>query len=69
MAKKRMGFEGKIFYGGAGAEATEEIENSRDISYDFDYDKGDTTERGPADRDGQRHTAEDFHHLDDAQQG
>lgn len=46
MPKRLMGFEGKIFTGTAGSEATDEITNSRDIKYSFDYDKGDTTERG-----------------------
>lgn len=45
MAIKRLGFEGKILYGAAGATATTEITNSRDIAYNFDYDKGDTTGR------------------------
>jgi hypothetical protein len=42
----RMGFEGKIFYGVAGAEATTEITNSRDITYTIDTEEGDTTVRG-----------------------
>ena len=46
MAKARMGWEGKIFYGGAGSTATQEIEQSRDINYEFDTDDGDTTVRG-----------------------
>jgi hypothetical protein len=46
MAKKRMGFEGKIFYGVAGSTAATEIENSQDINYDFDTDRGSTLERG-----------------------
>lgn len=41
----RMGFEGKIYYGAAGAEATTLIENSRDITYTFDTEEGDTTVR------------------------
>src|SRR5688572_7844028 len=42
----RMGFEGKIYYGVAGAEATTEITNSRDITYTIDTEEGDTTVRG-----------------------
>jgi hypothetical protein len=41
-----MGFEGQIFTGAAGAEATELIENSRDITYGFDTENGETTVRG-----------------------
>lgn len=40
MAKKRMGFEGKIYYGIAGTSATTEIGNTGDINYDFDYNAG-----------------------------
>lgn len=46
MAQKKMGFEGKIFYGAAGSTASTEITNSRDITYNMDPEKGDTTERG-----------------------
>jgi len=46
MAKKRMGFEGKIYYGPAGTTAPTEIGNTGDINYDFDYDAGSTLERG-----------------------
>lgn len=46
MAKKRMGFEGKIFYGPKGTTATNEITNSQDINYDFATDRGSTLERG-----------------------
>ena len=42
----RMGFEGKIFHGAAGSEGTTEIGNSRDIAYNIEPDKGDTTVRG-----------------------
>ncbi|HJS06713.1 MAG TPA: hypothetical protein VJ809_03610, partial [Pirellulales bacterium] len=41
-----MGFEGKILQGAAGSEATGEIENSRDITYGLDHEKGETTVRG-----------------------
>ena len=40
---KYMGFEGKIFSGAAGSEATNELENTRDITYGFDHGKGETT--------------------------
>jgi len=46
MAQKKMGFEGKIFYGAAGSTASAEITNSRDISYNMDAEKADTTTRG-----------------------
>lgn len=46
MAKTRMGFEGQIFYGVAGATGATQITNARDIAYDFDYDGGSTTPRG-----------------------
>jgi hypothetical protein len=42
----KMSFEGKIYYGVAGAEATNLLENTRDISYDLDPNKGETTVRG-----------------------
>ena len=41
-----MGFEGQIFTGAAGSEATELIENSRDITVGFDTENGETTVRG-----------------------
>lgn len=46
MAVTKMGFEGKIYYGTAGSEGTTEITNSRDINYNIDTEKGDTTVRG-----------------------
>lgn len=41
-----MGFEGKIYSGVAGAEGTTLLENTRDITYGFDHEKGETTVRG-----------------------
>lgn len=45
MANK-MGFEGKLYYGAAASEATTEVTNSRDISYNLDHDTAETTVRG-----------------------
>lgn len=45
MAIKRMGFEGKLYYGVAGSTASTEVTNSRDITYNLTTDKGDTTGR------------------------
>lgn len=42
----RMGFEGTILYGTAGSTAATAITNSRDINYNIDPEKGDTTVRG-----------------------
>lgn len=41
-----MGFEGLIYEGAPGAEGTNLIQNSRDITYGFDHGKGNTTVRG-----------------------
>jgi hypothetical protein len=46
MAVKKMGFEGKLYYGSAGSTATNELTNTRDINYNLDTEKGDTTTRG-----------------------
>lgn len=46
MATKKMGFEGKIYYGPAGTQAPTEIGNSRDITESFDIGEGPTTVRG-----------------------
>ena len=46
MAVKKMGFEGKIYYGTAGSTASNELTNSRDITYGFDTGDGETTVRG-----------------------
>jgi len=42
----KMGFEGEIYYGVAGSTAAIKITNSRDIQYNSEPDKGDTTVRG-----------------------
>jgi hypothetical protein len=42
----RMGFEGKAYQGVAGATASTELTNSRDITYAVDPQYGDTTVRG-----------------------
>lgn len=42
----KMGFEGRIYTGAFGSTATGEIGNSRDINYNMDVDRGDTTVRG-----------------------
>lgn len=39
----KMGFEGKIYYGVGGAEATTEIPCTRDITYTMDVEKVDTS--------------------------
>lgn len=39
-----MGFEGRTYYGAAGATGSTEFP-ARDVTITFDYDKGDTTER------------------------
>lgn len=46
---QKMGFRGEAFYGVAGATAATRITESRDISYDFDPENGDTTTRGNSD--------------------
>lgn len=46
MAVKKMGFEGPIYYGVAGAQASSAIENSRDITYSLDTETGSTKVRG-----------------------
>lgn len=48
MANKKMGFEGKIYYGAAGSAASTEWGNTRDIVEDFGTQEGDTSERGTA---------------------
>lgn len=42
----KMGFEGQIFFGDAGATASTLLENVMDISYNLDTEDGDTTVRG-----------------------
>ena len=46
MGNQKMGFEGRIYYGTAGSQASTLIENATDISEDFDFDEGSTTVRG-----------------------
>lgn len=42
----KMGFEGEIYYGAAGSTAASKLTNSRDITYNVDPEKGETTVRG-----------------------
>jgi len=42
----KMGFEGEIYYGVAGSTAGTKLTNSRDITYNSDPTKGETTVRG-----------------------
>lgn len=42
----KMGFEGLIYYGAAGSTASTLITNSRDINYNMDHERGDSTVRG-----------------------
>lgn len=42
----KMGFEGLIYYGGAGSTASTLLENTTDISYNITPDKGSTRVRG-----------------------
>jgi hypothetical protein len=42
----KMGFEGELYYGEAGATASTKIKSSRDINYNLDPDKAETTARG-----------------------
>ena len=46
MTTKKMGYEGKLYYGAAGSTASTAITNSRDIKYDVNPVTGDTTVRG-----------------------
>jgi hypothetical protein len=46
MANKKMGFEGIALYGVAGSTATNQLTNSRDITYNVDDEEGETTVRG-----------------------
>lgn len=43
---KRMGFQGQAFIGTAGSTAATRLDNSRDITYNLETEKGDTTVRG-----------------------
>lgn len=46
MSNVKMGFEGQIFYGVAGSTGGTQILNARDISYNMDHERGDSTVRG-----------------------
>lgn len=46
MPVRKMGFEGLLYYGVAGATGATLITNSRDITESFDTGEGSTTERG-----------------------
>jgi hypothetical protein len=46
MGVKKMGFEGKLYYGVAGSTASTELTNSRDITISTDPERGETTIRG-----------------------
>ena len=43
---QRMGFEGRVLYGTAGATGTTDLTNAKDITYGFAKESGDTTVRG-----------------------
>lgn len=43
---KRMGFEGKLYWGTAGSTATTELTIARDVSYRFENDEADISDRG-----------------------
>lgn len=46
MANKKMGFEGLAYYGSAGGTASTNLTNCRDITYNIEHEKGETTVRG-----------------------
>ena len=46
MAKKRMGFEGKVYWGSAGSTGGTELTLVRDSSYNISPVYGDTSDRG-----------------------
>lgn len=46
MANVKMGFEGLLYYGTAGATASTLIQNCKDITISGDLERGDTTVRG-----------------------
>jgi len=46
MAKMRMGYEAKLYYGNAGSTAATQITNAMDITVDSPKEYGDTTVRG-----------------------
>jgi phage head maturation protease len=43
---KRMGFEGKLYWGAAGSTASTELTIARDVSYTFENDEADVSDRG-----------------------
>lgn len=42
----RMGYEGQLFYGVAGATASSQVLNSTDATVSYDQERGNTTSRG-----------------------
>lgn len=46
MGNQKMGFEGQIFYGAAGSTAGTLLENTTDINYNLEPERGNTTVRG-----------------------
>ncbi len=46
MANTKMGFEGLIYYGATGSTAATLLTNVKDINYNVDLERGDTTVRG-----------------------
>jgi hypothetical protein len=42
---RRIGFEGKLYWGAAGSTANTELTIARDVSYKFDPTKGDVSDR------------------------
>jgi len=45
MAKKRMGFAGKLMWDAIGATATTELTEARDVSYNIESTEGDVSDR------------------------
>ena len=43
---KRMGFEGKLYYGTAGSTGATELTIARDVKYTFDAEMADVSDRG-----------------------
>lgn len=43
---QKMGYEGILYYGAAGATASTQLTNTRDITVEIDHETGDTTVRG-----------------------
>jgi hypothetical protein len=46
MASVKMGYEGMIYYGTAGSTAATLLQNVKDISFNLEVEKGNTTVRG-----------------------